>query len=68
MCIVPKMPTPKKPPPPVNKIDSMTSSLRNMQARKAGAMAQSDTNVTGGLAGSVPTYTPAAGNKSILGG
>lgn len=70
MCIVPKMPTPQAPPPPPNKFDAMTSALKNMQARKAaiGGTTQSDTNVTMNSVTKVPTYTPAAGTSSILGG
>lgn len=68
MCFMPKMPRPKEPPPPVNKLDTQNDALRNLQARRAGGITRSDTNVTGGLAGTPTTATPAAGSRTILGG
>lgn len=70
MCIAPKMPKPQKPPPPPNKLDNMSDALRAVQMQRAAGSGtrQSDTNVTGGNAGNAPVYTPAAGNKTILGG
>lgn len=68
MC-PPKPPKPPKPPPLPAVQDAKTAALRNAQARKqygsAGSVMSSD--VTGGKAGAAPTYTPAAGNSTILG-
>jgi hypothetical protein len=69
MCFQ-KMPEPKKPPPPPNKLDSMNDALRNQQARRAGGTQRSDTNVTGlGVnQNRINTVSPMAGGKTILGG
>lgn len=48
----------------------MSDALARMQAMRSaqGGIRSLDTNVTGGLTGAAPTYTPAAGNKTLLGG
>lgn len=67
MCFA-KMPRPKEPPPPPNKLDSQNDALRNMQGRRAGGTTRGDTNVTGSGVPSVNTAAPVAGAKTILGG
>lgn len=68
MCFMSKMPKPKEPPPPPNKLDSQNDALRNMQSRRVGGTTRGDTNVTGlGVTG-VNTAAPIAGGKTILGG
>ena len=68
MCIkTPKIPKPKKPPPPPNKMDTQVDALRNTQQQRRGGTTRADTNVTGGMAGATPVYTPAAGGKTLLG-
>lgn len=66
MCFF-SMPKPKEPPPPPNKLDAQTEALRREQRHRAGGTTRSMTDVTQGKAGNAPVYTPAAGNKTILG-
>lgn len=66
MCFA-SMPKPKPLPPPPSKAASQSAALAEMQQRRQGAI-RSATDVTKGAVANVPTYTPAAGNKFILGG
>lgn len=61
------MPKPRELPAPPNKLDTQADALRNMQARRAGGVMRSDTNVTQGGAGAPTVAAPAAG-RTILGG
>ena len=62
-----KIPSPKKLPPPPEKLDTMADALRNTAAQRRGGTTRADTKAAGDNPGFTPVYTPAAGGKTLLG-